>query len=101
MDEEQKKVAAKAAVDKVLRHIETMPESAQQHILECGMRMRGLACFYGPYFTLALSLTGCEIAAGLLVMPAKAECDRANEIMLAGGKRPEDLGKIILPDTKH
>ncbi len=84
----------------MLRGIESLTEAKQQRVLECGMRLRELACFYGPYFKYAIALTSCEIASGALIMPLEAECDRI-DIMLPGGKKPEDLQKLIIPGAKH
>lgn len=89
----------------IMARCEKLPDYQQEKIIECGMRLRELACFYGPYFTQALMLTSAEIAAGRLIMPKTANCDNASNLMMPGGLTPEQLKdvKIIVPEggSKH
>lgn len=85
--------------ERALQAIEALPTDKQQAVLECGMRMRELAAYYGPYFRYALALTSCEIASGALLLPKQGEFERT-DIMLPGLKQREDLGKIIVGEFK-
>jgi len=98
---------AEAQWQRVIAAIEKLPDHAQEKIIECGMRMRELACYYGPYFTFAMMMTSTEIAAERLLMPKIAECDQQLQLMLPGGMTKEELqaaaekGRaIIVPFTK-
>lgn len=91
---------AKALTERVLVSIEKFDDDKQTKIIECGLRLRELACYYGPYFSWAIALTSAEIASGDLLMPKEAECDRI-DIMLPGGASAEELRKIIAPGPKH
>lgn len=98
--------AANVLWSRIMQKIESMPDYQQTHVIECGMRLRELACFYGPYFTLALSLTSAEIASERLIMQKTAPCDNApTDLMLQGGKSAADVQnpEIILPHgtSKH
>ena len=93
---------------RIMQKIESMSDKKQTHVIECGMRLRELACYYGPYFTLALSLTSAEIASERLLMSKVAPCDQnpANgNLMMPGGKSADEVAnpEIILPEgaRKH
>jgi hypothetical protein len=98
--EVQREAAGLVLVNRVMTMIETLDDKQQTKVIECGMRMRELACFYGPYFRMALSLTSAEIAAGILKMPKVANCDASDALMLPADYTP---GGLILPgnDAKH
>lgn len=95
---ERRQKLAEAATERALAIIERLGTDQQQRVMECGMRMRELACFYGPYFRFALALTSCEIASGALIMPKAAECDRVDIMLPGGGHTPQE---IILPGKTH
>lgn len=86
--EERKVAHAKELTEKVLQSIEGLTGHQQTKIIECGMRLRELAAYYGPYFRYALSLTSCEVASGALILPYEAECDRVIE---------HEVQKLIIP----
>lgn len=89
---------ARAQAASVLRNMEERLNGDQQEkVIECAMRMRELACYFGPYFRWAMMMTSCEIAANLLVLPAVAEFERTDDIMLPGLKTAEQLNEIIVP----
>lgn len=86
----------------IIKRIEQLPDAQQEKIIECGMRLRELACFYGPYFPQALMLTSAEIGAGRLIMPKVANCDQAPGLMLPGLQSADAVRnpKIIVPGAK-
>lgn len=82
---------------RVLRSMEgALSGDQQEHVIECAMRLRELACYYGPYFRWAITLTSCEIAAKLLVLPDIAEFEHSG-IMLPGLKSAAEVGEIEIP----
>lgn len=99
---EQMKAKAEQQWHTLMTRIEKLPDAQQEKIIECGMRLRELACFYGPYFTQALMITSAEIGAGRLLMPKVANCDGASQLMMPGGKTVEQFldTKIIVPGAK-
>lgn len=93
--------AARVMTERAMQQIENLNNGDQQaKVIECGMRLRELAMYFGPYFRYALTLTACELASGDFVLPAEAECDRV-DILLPGGRPASELRKLIVPGTKH
>lgn len=99
---ERLRLKAEAQWELIMKRVAELPDHQQTRIIECGMRLRELACFYGPYFTQALMITSAEIGAGRLIMPKTANCDDASNLMMPGGKTVDEFKdvRIIVPGAK-